>query len=40
VTNMLTFEAEQRKDEIEKFKETLVKKALAENDQLDPAMVR
>ena len=37
---MLTFEAEQRKDEIEKFKETLVKKALAENDQLDPAMVR
>jgi len=37
---MLTFEAEQRKDEIEKFKETLVKKALGENDQLDAAMVR
>jgi hypothetical protein len=38
--NMLTFEAEQRKDEIEKFKETLVKKAVAENEQIDPTMVR
>ena len=37
---MLAMEAESRKDEIEKFKETLVKKALAENDQLDPAQVR
>jgi hypothetical protein len=30
--SMLAMEAEQRKDEIEKFKETLVKKALSEND--------
>ena len=36
---MLAMEAESRKDEIEKFKETLAKKALAENDQLDPAQV-
>lgn len=36
----LAVEAMSRKGEIEKFKEQLVKKALSENDSLDPKQVR
>jgi hypothetical protein len=36
----MAIEAEERKEEIERFKEQLVKRGMKENSELDPKMLR